>query len=53
MAFDSSRADYLTEKAREVREWASRTRGKILKEEYEAIAMQYEHLAASSALALS
>ncbi len=46
MVFDGSRAEYFIEKARQVRVLAEHTRDKRLKEEYEAIAVQYEHLAA-------
>ena len=41
-----SRADYYTEKARQVRELASHTRSRVLKTEYEAMAVLYDHLAA-------
>jgi hypothetical protein len=45
MAFDGSRADYFTEKARQVRVLASQTHVEVLKEEYEAMAVQYDRLA--------
>jgi hypothetical protein len=46
MVFDGSRADYFAEKARQVRELANHTHDKGLKKEYEAMEVQYEHLAA-------
>ena len=50
MVIDGPSAQYYAGRAERVREIAKGIRGKGLKEEYEAIAVQYDHLAIQAEL---